>query len=72
MSFKFEWGPFTDSDYEKAKKAIQEGLNKGNKPSSIADTIYVEKLDFGTKVFFFFFEMKKLNQNLKLLKKIAS
>ena len=68
MSFKFEWGPFTDSDYEKAKKAIQEGLNKGNKPSSIADTIYVEKLDFGTKVFFFFLFFSNKNDKTKITK----
>ena len=49
MSFQFQWGPFSPELVEKAKGMIQEALNKGSKPSTIADTIYVNQLHIGTK-----------------------
>jgi len=50
MSFIFQWGPFSPEFIEKTKVVIQDALNKGSKPAAIADTIYVNQLNIGTKV----------------------
>jgi mitochondrial distribution and morphology protein 34 len=50
MSFKFTWPHFSKEFIDNAKIELTEALNKGDKPASIADYIYVKELHMGSKV----------------------
>ncbi|MBW0472339.1 hypothetical protein O181_012054 [Austropuccinia psidii MF-1] len=48
MSFEFKWPKFSSSFYDHAKDLLTAALNKGEKPTIIADLIQVNHLDMGT------------------------
>ena len=53
MAFNFAWNQFSDSFVHNAETLLSAALNKGTKPSIIADDISVKELNMGTKVFVF-------------------
>ncbi|ORY79926.1 hypothetical protein BCR37DRAFT_381346 [Protomyces lactucae-debilis] len=49
MAFHFSWDNFSDAFVENAATLLTGALNKGSKPSIIADTITVKELNMGSK-----------------------
>ena len=50
MAFNFSWNNFSTAFVDNAENLLTSALNKGVKPSIIADDITVKELNMGSKV----------------------
>lgn len=50
MAFNFNWNEFSAGFVKQSQDLLTAALNKGSKPSIIADDITVKELNMGTQV----------------------